>query len=61
MKIVKSLKYSGLLIKRVCETIKNKSKEQKNESLAMLFGALAASVLGSALAGKGVMRGYLGW
>ena len=49
------------MIKRVCETIKNESKEQKNESLAMLFGALAASVLGSALAGKGVMRGYLGW
>ena len=29
MKIVKSLEESGLLIKRVCETIKNEAKEQR--------------------------------
>ena len=43
MKIVKSLEESGLLIKDVNETIKNKAKEQKDGFLSMLFGALSAS------------------
>ena len=34
VKIVKSLKESSLLIKRVSEIIKNKAKEQKKEFLA---------------------------
>ena len=36
IKIVKSLKESGLLIKRVIETIKNEVKEQKDGFLGML-------------------------
>ena len=36
IKIVKSLKESGLLIKRVTETIKNEVKEQKDGFLGML-------------------------
>ena len=44
MKIVKSLKESGLLIKEICETIKNKGKEEKGGYLPMLLGILAASM-----------------
>ena len=36
MKIVKSLEESGLLIKDVSETTKNKAKEQKGGFLGML-------------------------
>ena len=56
MKIVKSLEELGLLIKCVCETIKNESKEQKDKFLDMLLGTLAASLLRSSLADKGVLR-----
>ena len=56
MKIVKSLAQSGLLIKRISETIKNESKEQKGGFLSMLLGTLAASMLGSALTGRGIIR-----
>ena len=56
MKIVKSLVESGLLIKGISETSKNERKEQKGEFLPMLLGTLAASMLGSALTGKGVIR-----
>ena len=56
MKIVKSLEESGLLIKRIRETIKNKTKEQKGGFLPMLLGTLAASMLGSALTRRGVIR-----
>ena len=45
MKIVKSLKESGLLKKRVGGTIKNEPKEQKDEFLGMLLGTLRASLL----------------
>ena len=38
IKIVKSLEESGLLIKRVSETIKNKAKEKKGEFVGMLLG-----------------------
>ena len=54
--IDKSLEKSGLVIKRVSETIKNKVKEQKDGFLPMILGTLAASLLGSVLAGKGVIR-----
>ena len=51
MKIVKPLEESGLLIKGISETIKNKTKEQKRGFLSMLLGTLAAS-----LTGKRVIR-----
>ena len=54
--IDKSLEKSGLVIKRISETIKNKVKEQKDGFLPMILGTLVASLLGSVLAGKGVIR-----
>ena len=56
IKIVKSLKESGLLIKGVSEIINNEAKEQKGGFLGMLLRTLAASLLGSALAGKGTLQ-----
>ena len=56
MKIVKSFEESGLLIKGIRETIINKAKEQQVRFLSMLLGTLAASILGNALAGRGVIR-----
>ena len=56
MKIVISLEESGLLIKGISETIKNEAKEQKGGFLSILLGTLAASTLGNALAGKGILR-----
>ena len=56
MKIVKSRERSGLLIKGISETIKNEAKEQKGGFLSILLGTLAASILGNALAGKGILR-----
>ena len=44
------------MLKEVSETIKNKAKEQKSRFLPVLFGTLAASLLGSVLAGNGVLR-----
>ena len=54
MKIDKSLEESGLLIKGVNKSIKNKAEEQKGGFLGMLLGTLDASVLGNLLAGKGM-------
>ena len=56
MKIVKSLEESGLLIKDVSKTIKNKAKEQKGGFLGMLLGTLGASLLGNLLTGKDTIR-----
>ena len=56
MKIVKSLEESCLLIKEVSEIIKHEAKEQNPRFLPMLLGILTANLLGSALAGKGVIR-----
>ena len=56
MKIVKSLEESGLLVKGISETIKNETKEQKGGFVPLLLGTLAASLLGSVLTGKGVIR-----
>ena len=53
MKMIKSLKESVLLMKRISETIKNETKEQKGEFLPMLLGTLAASMLESVLTRKG--------
>ena len=52
VKIVKSLEESGLLIKGVSETIKNKAKEQKGGFLNMLLGTLSVSLSESLLTGK---------
>ena len=56
MKIVNLLEKSGLLVKGISEAIKNAIKEQKGGFLPMLLGTLAASLLGNALTGKGVIR-----
>ena len=55
-KTVKSLIESGLLIPGISQTVKNKVKEQKRRFLWMLLGTLAASILGNALAGRGIIR-----
>ena len=52
-KIVKPLEGSSLLIKRVSETSKNESKEQKGGFLGMLLGMQGVSLLGNLLTGKG--------
>ena len=56
IKIVKSLEYSGLLLKGVTETVQNEVKEQKRGFLSMLLGTLGASLLGNLLTGKGIYR-----
>ena len=56
MKIVKSFKDTGLLIKGVSETIKNEAKEQKGRFIDMLLGILGASLLENLSKGKGIMR-----
>ena len=52
IKIVKSLEESGLLIKRVGETIENEGKEQKGGFRRMLLGTLRDSLFGNLLTGK---------
>ena len=56
MNIVKLLEESGLLIKGISETIKNEAKEEKGGFLRMLLVTLGASLLGSALTRRGVIR-----
>ena len=56
MKIVKSLKVFGLLLKEVSETIQNEVKEQKGGFLSMLLDTLGASLLGNLLTGKGINK-----
>ena len=59
MKIVQALEDSNILLKGVTET-----KEQKRGFLSMLLGILGASLLGSLLTGKGIVRagsGCLQW
>ena len=57
---VKSLQESGLLIKGVSETIKNKAKEQEGGSLGMLLDTLGANLLGNLLASKETIRAGAG-
>ena len=54
IKIVKSLEDSGLLLKRITETVQNEVKEQRGGFLSMLLGAVGASLLGNLLTGKGI-------
>ena len=60
LKIVKSVKDSGVLLKGVSETIQNEAKEQREGFISMLLGTLSASlhgdVLSKGLSGKGVIR-----
>ena len=56
IKIVKSLEYSGLLIKGVTETVRNEIKEQKRGFLGMLLSTLGASLLGNLLTRRVVNR-----
>ena len=56
MKIITSLKDSGLLIKDVSEAIKNEAKRPNGGFLGMLLGTLGVTLLGNILAGKGVLR-----
>ena len=56
IKIVKSLEDSGLLLKRVTESVQNEAKEQKGGFLSMLLGTLGAVLLGNLLTGKGVNK-----
>ena len=56
MKIVKSHEEWGLLIKGINETIKHETEELKAGFLPILCWILAASILGNALIGKGVIR-----
>ena len=56
IKIVKSLEYSGLLLKRISETVQNEAKKQKGRFLSMLLSTLLVSLLGNILAGKGINR-----
>ena len=59
IKIVQALEDSNVLLKRVTETVKNKTKEQKGGFLSILLGTLGASLLGNLLTGKGfVTAGY---
>ena len=53
IKIVKSLEYSGLLLKGVTESVQNEVKEQKGGFLSMLLATLSASLLGNLLTEKG--------
>ena len=56
IKIVKSLKDSGLLLKGVNETIQNEIKEEKGGFLSILLGTLGTRLLGIILAGKRMNR-----
>ena len=56
IKIVKSLEDSGLLLKRITESVQNEIKEQKGGFLSMLLGTSGASLLGNLLTGKGVNK-----
>ena len=52
IKIVKSLKESGLLVKCVGKTIENEAKKQKVGFPNILLGTLATNLFGNAVAGK---------
>ena len=56
IKIVKSLEDSGLLLKRINESVQNEIKEKKRGFLSMFLGTLGASLLGNLLTGKGVKK-----
>ena len=62
IKIIKSLKDPGLLLKVVSETIQNEAKEQKGWFLSMLLDKLGANfLLGNILASKEINRAGKGF
>ena len=60
MKIVHALEDSNILLKGVTKTMKNETKEQKGGFSSMLLGTLGASLFGSLLSGKGIVRASSG-
>ena len=56
MKIIKTRKECGSSIKGVRKTIKSESKEQRDGFLSMLLCTLGASLLGTLLTGRRVMK-----
>ena len=56
IKIVKSLKDSGLLLNGVTESVQNQIREQKGGFLSMLLSTLGASLLWNLLTGKGINK-----
>ena len=56
IKIVKSHEDSGLLLKKIAESVQNEIKEQKGGFLSMLLGTLGASLSGNLLTGKGIIK-----
>ena len=56
IKIIQALEDSSILLKWVTKTIKNEIKEQKWGFLSVLLGTLGASLLGTLLSGKGIVR-----
>ena len=56
IKIVESLEDSGLLLKRITQTVQNEVKEQKAWFLSVLLGSLGVSLLGNFLTGKGINK-----
>ena len=56
IEIVKLLEDSGLLLKRITESVQYEIKEQKGGFLSMLLGTLGASLLGNLLTGKGAFH-----
>ena len=61
MKIVKSLEYSGWIIKGTSETIENETKEGKGGFTGILLEAVDASLLGNLLTSKGETVASRGW
>ena len=56
LKIVQSIKESGLLLKGVSKTIENKVRKQEGGFLNLLLGSLGLSLLGNLLASQDVIR-----
>ena len=56
IKIVKSLKDSGILLKGVTESVQKEVKEQKGGFLSTLLGTLGANLLGNLSTGKEIYR-----
>ena len=58
VKIVQAVEDSKILLKRITKTIKIETKKKTNKGrlLSLLLGTLGASLLGTILAGKGIVR-----
>ena len=59
-RIVQAIENSLILLKGITKTIKYETRKKKGRFLGMLLGTLWASLLGTKLAGKDVVRtGYV--